>query len=111
MRQLGFVQAIPPSPLRPTQAMRPAHGNYSVDFADPSSYTDAWSRFPYSACLVDQTLRRATVPSEADPTYMEWFRVCSHPYVVPGEGPSAGYGPAESRAEYVSFYLLCIYVI
>ena len=102
VRQLGFVQAISPAPLRPTQALRPAQGTYSVTFASLSIYTEAWSRFPYCARVGDQALRRAFVPSEVVPDYVDWFRVSSHPFLFPGEGPSAGFGLADSKVEYVS---------
>ena len=108
MRHVGFLQAIPP-PIRPTQAVRPAHSNYSVTFASPPIYTEAWSRFPYCGRFGDQALRQASVPSETDPSYVNWFRVSSHPYVLPGVGPSAGFGPAESRVEYVSFFNLFVF--
>ena len=98
-----------PSSIRPTQAIRPAHGTYSVTFAYPPIYTEAWSRFPYCGRLGDQALRRASIPSEADPSYVDWFRVSSHPYILPSEGPSAGFGPAESRAEYVSVFNLFVF--
>ncbi|XP_057517610.1 protein MAINTENANCE OF MERISTEMS-like [Amaranthus tricolor] len=51
VQQLGYVQAIPPAPIRPTQALRPAHGTYSVTFASPLIYTEAWSRFSIVAAL------------------------------------------------------------
>ncbi|XP_057548371.1 protein MAIN-LIKE 1-like [Amaranthus tricolor] len=82
LRQIGFVQAIPPAPIRPAKALRPAHGTYSVTFPSSAVYLEAWSRFPYSARLVEQGLRRASVPSEAEPNYVDWFRVCSHPYIA-----------------------------
>ena len=68
--------------MRPAQAVPPVHVTYSVTFASPPVYSEAWSRFPYSVRLGDQALRRASVPSETDPSYVDWFRVCSHPYVV-----------------------------
>ena len=105
VRQLGFVQAIPPAPLRPTQALRPAQGTYSVTFASPSIYTKAWSRFPYCARDGDQALCRASVPSEVVPDYVDWFRVSSHPFLLPSEGRSACFGAANSRVQYVSFYI------
>ena len=98
-----------PPPMRPAQALRLAHGTYSVTFASPSMYTEAWSRFPYSARLGDQALCREFVPSEVDPSYVDWFRGCSHPYILPGEGLSAGFGPAESRSKYVSFFNLFVF--
>ena len=106
-RQLGFVQAIPPPPLRPTQALRPAYGTYFVIFACTSIYTEAWSRFPYCARVGDQVLSRASVPSEVFRDYVDWFRVCSYPFLLPGEGPSADFGAADSRVGYVSvsFYM------
>ena len=62
VRQLGFVKPIPPPSLRPTQALRPAQGTYSVTFASTFIYTEAWSRFPYCARVGDQALSRASVP-------------------------------------------------
>ena len=105
VRQLDFVQRIPPPPLRPTQALRPAQGTHSVTFASTSIYMEAWSRFPYCARIGDQVLSRASVPSEAVREYVDWFKVCSHPYLLPGEGPSAGYDAADSRVEFVSFII------
>ena len=92
--------------MRPTKALRPTHGTYSVTFASSYVYLEAWSKFFYSARLGEQELHRASVPSEAEPSYVDWFIVCSHPYVVPGEGPSARFGPLESRLEYVIFFNL-----
>ena len=33
----------------------------------------------------------------------------SHPYILPGEGPNAGFGAAESIAEYVNFFNLFVF--
>ncbi|XP_057532983.1 protein MAIN-LIKE 2-like [Amaranthus tricolor] len=43
LRQIGFVQAIPPAPMRPTKALRPAHGTYSVTFASSAVYLETWT--------------------------------------------------------------------
>ena len=99
-----------PPPMRPAKVVRPAHGTYSVTFASSDVYLETWSRFPYSARIGEQTLRRASVPSEAEPSYVDWFRVCSHPFLVPGEGPTAEPGPSQSTAQYVSvlnFFVFC----
>ena len=103
LRQIGFMQAIPPAPMRPAKALRPTHGTYSVTFASSAVYLEAWSRFPFSARLVEQGLRRASVLSEAELTYVDWFRVCSHPFIALDEGPTSDPGPSQRRAEYVSF--------
>ncbi|XP_057535379.1 protein MAIN-LIKE 1-like [Amaranthus tricolor] len=100
VRQLGFAQEIPPAPLRPTQALRPAQGSYSVTFASSCMFTEMWSRFPYCARVVEQALHRASVPSEAAPDYVDWFRVSSHCFLIPGEGPAAAFGAADNRVEY-----------
>ncbi|XP_057519402.1 protein MAINTENANCE OF MERISTEMS-like [Amaranthus tricolor] len=101
LRQIGFVQSIPPAPIRPAKALRPAHGTYSVTFpSSVAAFVEAWSRFPYSARLVEQGLRRATVPSETEPNYVEWFRVCSHPYISRDELLASGPGPGQSRSDY-----------
>ena len=109
VRQLGFVQAILPTPMRPTHALRPAQGTYSMTFASLPIYAEAWSRFPYCARVGDQALRRASVPSDADPSYVDRFRVSSYPYLLPGEGPSVDSAPADSRVEYVSFFNLFLF--
>ena len=85
--------------------MRPAQGSYSVTFAQPSMYTEMWSRFPYCARIVEQALRRATVPSEAPPEYIGWFRVSSHAFLIPGEEPAAAFGVADNRVKYVNVYV------
>ena len=41
LRQIGFMQAIPPAPMRPTKALQPAHGTYSVTFASSAVYLEA----------------------------------------------------------------------
>ena len=106
LRQIGFVQSIPPAPMRPAKALRPAHGTYSVTFpSSAAAFVEAWSRFPYSGRLVEQGLRRATVPSETEPNYVEWFRVCSHPYISRDELLASGPGPGQSRSDYVSFII------
>ena len=97
------VHAIPPAHMRPVKAMQPAHGTYFVTFASSDAFLEAWSRFPFSARIGEQALRRASVPSEAEPSYVDWFRVCSHPFAAPDEGLTVGPGPSQSRAEYVSF--------
>ena len=73
-----------------------------MTFASPPIYMEPWSRFPYCARVGDQQFLRASVPSEPDPSYVDWFRVSSHPYLLLGEGPSLVFGPADSRVEYVS---------
>ncbi|XP_057529713.1 uncharacterized protein LOC130808250 [Amaranthus tricolor] len=100
VRQLGFAQDIPPPPLRPTQAVRPAQGSYSVTFSSSPMFTEMWSRFPYCARVVEQALRRTSVPSEAGPDYVDWFRVSSHCFLIPGEGPAAAFGVADNRVKY-----------
>ncbi|XP_057538035.1 protein MAIN-LIKE 1-like [Amaranthus tricolor] len=54
VRQLGFEQAIPPAPMRPIHALRPAQGTYSMTFASPPIYKETWSRFPNCARVGDQ---------------------------------------------------------
>ena len=53
LRQIGFVQPIPPAPMRPAKALRPAHDTNSVTFPSSAVYLEAWSRFPFSTRLVE----------------------------------------------------------
>ena len=76
-----------------------------MTFTQPSMYTEMWSRFHYCAHVVEQALRRASVPSEAAPEYIDWFRVSSHSFLIPGEGPTTAFGVADNRVEYVSVYV------
>ena len=82
-------------------------GTYSVTFACTSIYMEVWSRFPYCARVGDQALSRASIPSKAVREYVEWFKVCSHPFLLPCEGPNADFGVANNRVGYVSvsFYM------
>ena len=102
VRQLGFVQGIPPPPMRPTKATRPPQGTYSITFAPPYICTKAWRSFPYCARIGDQALCWVSVPLEAVPDYVDWFRVFSHLFLLLGEGPSGGFGAVDSTVEYVS---------
>ena len=61
----GFCTGYSPPLLRPTHNLQPAQGTYSMSFASPLIYIEAWSRFPYCARVGDQALHQASVPSEA----------------------------------------------
>ncbi|XP_057543246.1 protein MAINTENANCE OF MERISTEMS-like [Amaranthus tricolor] len=67
---------------------------------DSMTETQAWSRFPFSARIGEHALCWACVPSEVEPSYVDWFSVCLHPFIVPSEGPTAGPRRTESRSEY-----------
>jgi hypothetical protein len=102
VRQLGFVQSIPVPPLRPAEAHRPATGGYSLTFPHLTMYTETWSRFPVCAKVDHRELRVAAYPSEAVPEYIDWFRVCSHAFIIPGDGPPNSYDMADNKEAYVS---------
>ena len=96
--------------MRPTKALQPAHGTHYVTFASSDAFSEAWSRFPFSALIGEHALRRAFVPSEVEPSYVDWLSVCSHSFVVPGEGPTAGPRRTDCKSEYVSvlnLFVLC----
>ena len=87
-----------------------------MTFASPLIYTKAWSRFLYCSRIGDQALCRVCVPSKVVSNYIEWFRVSFHPFLFPGEGSSAGFGPADSRVEYISvsiylFSFICFHYL
>ena len=84
MRQLGFVQAIPLSPMRPTHALLPAHGTYFVTFVSPPIYTEVWSGFPFCGRIGDQALRRHLFHQRLILVTLTGS-VFSHPYVLPDE--------------------------
>ena len=98
-----------PPPMRPAKALRPAHSTYSVTFASSDAFLEAWIRFPFSAHIGEHALRGACVPLEVEPSYVDRFSVCSHPFVVLGEGPTAGPRRTENISEYVSVLNLFVF--
>ena len=68
-------------------------------------YTEMWSRFLYCARVVEQALRRTSVPLEAAPEYIDWFRVFSPLFLIPGEGSAAAFSVADNIVQYVSVYV------
>ena len=92
-----------PPPMRPTHALRPAQGTYSVTFVTRrhgvgSPIVPALVIRHFVGHLFHQRLFLITlIGLECPPTH----------FSSPVEGPTAGFGPADSRVEYVniSIYL------
>lgn len=83
LRQLGFVQVVPPPPACPMKAVRPASlRDYVVQW--PDIMTGTWDQFPMVARLWTAELQRppSGVPPMCDHYYMEWFNRYSHPRLI-----------------------------
>ncbi|XP_065853891.1 protein MAIN-LIKE 1-like [Euphorbia lathyris] len=82
LRQLGCVQTIPMSILRPSKAVRPWSSlRYRVDVPDVMAI-DCWSSFPEVACLTLSRYIPARTPWAFHDQYMHWYTLHSHPRLI-----------------------------
>ncbi|KAH1265507.1 Protein MAIN-LIKE 2 [Glycine max] len=68
VRQMGYIQTVPPSPVR-----------------DSLTGTDIDDRWVHFLDHVAPTRELCVVPGQVAPDYMEWFFQISHPFVTPKE--------------------------
>ncbi|XP_021729775.1 uncharacterized protein LOC110696730 [Chenopodium quinoa] len=83
LRQLGFVQVVPPPPAWPSKTVRSASSKeYVVQW--PDSMIATWEQFPMVARLWTAELQRppTRVPPMCDQHYMEWYNRYSHPRLI-----------------------------
>ena len=66
MRQFGYVQTIPPSPISAT-----------LSYED---INDRWMHYSNHLTVVGQI---CLVPGQVSGDYMEWFFLISHPFITP----------------------------
>ncbi|XP_021754350.1 protein MAIN-LIKE 1-like [Chenopodium quinoa] len=83
LRQLGYVQVVPPPPAWPSKAVRSASlKEYVVQW--PASMIGTWEQFPMVARIwIEQLQRPPTgVAAMCDQHYMEWYNRHSHPRLI-----------------------------
>ncbi|XP_021761025.1 uncharacterized protein LOC110725871 [Chenopodium quinoa] len=83
LRQLGFVQVVPPPPAWPSKAVRSASSKeYVVQW--PANMISMWEQFPMVARLWTAELQRppSGVTAMCDQHYMEWYIRHSHPRLI-----------------------------
>ncbi|XP_021741682.1 uncharacterized protein LOC110707909 [Chenopodium quinoa] len=103
VRQLGFVQDIPGTIIRPKKAKRPTNLKmYRVEF--PTEMTSVmWTRFvPGSSfSVVPGALTRlgGGAPT-VGPGYMQWLYRFSHPRISPGGSSAADTLPERTNTDY-----------
>ena len=68
VRQMGYIQTVPPPPVR-----------------DSLTGTDIDDRWVHFSDHVVPTGELCVVPGQVAPDYMEWFFQISHPFVTPTE--------------------------
>ncbi|OMO67845.1 hypothetical protein CCACVL1_20265 [Corchorus capsularis] len=101
LRQLGFVQTIPPPIYHMSTAVRSWSSkqykvNWPQDFVEPQ-----WNGFPHHCMLpVSQCESSDSDPSACDPEYMDWYVSRSHPRLVSIGEPSSSAVPLHSNSEY-----------
>ena len=112
IRQLGFVQTIPRSIIRPEKARRPANLKmYRLEF--PTEMTSLmWTSFvpnsSFSLVLGTYTRLDHRAPTCAH-GYMQWLHRVSHPRISP-MGTSARSGlPERTNTDYVSCFVYICY--
>ncbi|XP_050236021.1 protein MAIN-LIKE 1-like isoform X2 [Mercurialis annua] len=101
LRQLGYVQNIPPPILRPMKAVRSWRSlKYAVEMPDVVA-SDSWRTFPYSYILPFTCFERVTViPGACVPQYMEWYARYSHPRLLNIDVAAPRSRPSRSNNDY-----------
>lgn len=103
LRQLGYVQHVPPRPLRPAVEHRPwASKSYKVEFMGPLA-EDMWECFPevYAIRLTDHAATTDDLGA-CIPTYLNWYEPRSHPRLVGPVGGDVGGAQRRTNVDYVS---------
>ncbi|KAL5128537.1 Protein MAIN-LIKE 1 [Glycine soja] len=85
VRQFGYIQSIPPSPV----SARLSHDD--ID--------DKWMHFVEHVLPVGEL---CLMPGQVSTDYMEWFFRISHPFMIPTQaGDQPRYAPATDPEEYI----------
>ncbi|XP_057248236.1 protein MAINTENANCE OF MERISTEMS-like [Beta vulgaris subsp. vulgaris] len=112
LRQFGYVQTRPMSPITPNKENKPTHF-YAIEY--PESMMCFWDD-PSSHCLSMHRLGEdASNPWDCSSDYMQWFLQCSHPKLQNPEHAPNGYMPrqhqltAEARLHLIAHYLRPVY--
>ncbi|CAI9095754.1 OLC1v1031758C1 [Oldenlandia corymbosa var. corymbosa] len=102
IRQSGYVQSIPRSPMSLDDAFRgPRTTQYFVQHSAVDTLS-TWKRFPEPACLNLTRWRPniGDIVGECEDGYLEWYMQYSHPFLLPTTDPSAVSTPARSSQDY-----------
>ncbi|XP_057248066.1 protein MAINTENANCE OF MERISTEMS-like [Beta vulgaris subsp. vulgaris] len=112
LRQFGYVQTRPRSPITPNKENKPAHF-YAIEY--PESMMCFWDD-PSSHYLSMHRLgKEASNPWDCSSDYMQWFLQYSHPKLQNPEHAPNGYMPrqhqltAEARLHLIAHYLRPVY--
>ncbi|CAA0817189.1 Aminotransferase-like- plant mobile domain family protein, partial [Striga hermonthica] len=102
LRQLGYVQIIPPCMDRPTNACRAWESRmYRVEHAVTTA-VDHWDQFPrlHSIHLSDFTPTTVDDLGKAHEEYRRWYDRVSHPILLPDSQPDNDAVPARANTDY-----------
>ncbi|KAL2936511.1 Serine/threonine-protein phosphatase 7 long form-like protein [Bienertia sinuspersici] len=112
LRQFGYVQTRPMTPIKPNKEHKPEN-SYSVEYGE--GMMSFWDD-PSSHCLsVARLGDLALNPWDSSSDYMQWFLQRSHPKVQNPDNAPEGYKPtqhylsAEARLHLIAHYLRPIY--
>ncbi|CAI9106165.1 OLC1v1005243C1 [Oldenlandia corymbosa var. corymbosa] len=83
LRQIGYIQVIPPPIPHPLSANSSGnHHSYKVSWR-PTEAFDAWMQFPFSTGLTLEYFERSDHDKTAcAPTYLQWYLKYLHPFLV-----------------------------
>ncbi|CAI9095132.1 OLC1v1030998C1 [Oldenlandia corymbosa var. corymbosa] len=102
IRQIGYVQNIPRSPMSPDDAFRgPKTTQYFVEHSAVDTLS-TWRRIPESGCI-NLGLRHfnfGEIIGECEEGYLEWYMQYSHPFLLPTTDSSSDSTPARSSQDY-----------
>ncbi|XP_055960619.1 protein MAIN-LIKE 1-like [Mercurialis annua] len=103
LRQLGYVQIIPPPIYRPEKAVRPWSSLRYVMQTSRVAASDRWGMFPFDHMLPFLSLDDVAVsPSACAPEYLEWYARHSHPRLLNTDALPAQARPSRSNTDYHS---------
>ncbi|CAI9106282.1 OLC1v1005404C1 [Oldenlandia corymbosa var. corymbosa] len=83
LRQIGYIQVIPPPIPHPLSANRSGnHHAYKVSWR-PTEAFDVWMQFPFSTGLDLEYFEQSDHDKTAcAPNYLQWYLKYSHPFLV-----------------------------
>jgi len=105
IRQLGFVQRIPPRIPTPISVSRPEDPRYYRVQWSRTSAQDTWDAFPMAHSLNVSALRCCELVGAMSSDYIAWYTTHSHPFVVNDRDLIPNEGPDATVPEHVSSYI------
>ncbi|CAA0814791.1 Unknown protein, partial [Striga hermonthica] len=108
LRQLGYVQTVPPPMFTPIETNRIWESRlYKVEHSDVTAVS-MWNQFPVSHTINSSMYQVSTNDrTETTAEYMEWYRRVSNPTFLGENLLDHNEVPTRANSDYVSLMLNC----